>query len=161
MCYLPTGFTLTVRSKIEQSKHKQKYQDLAIRYFCFLFSGFSLPVSSALKAAHFSRSFSVFKIEKEQIRKKSWKGKSPETTYLQRKFNLKTNISKFQPVFVLALYWDSLKWCGWSKAGKRAEKKAEKPHLYFKNDNKSEKKLGKEWAVLDGTRGVFWMALEQ
>ena len=70
-CYLPTGFTLTVRSKIEQSKHKQKYQDLAIRYFCFLFSGFSLPVSSALKAAHFSRSFSVFKIEKEQIRKKS------------------------------------------------------------------------------------------
>ncbi|MCH1950944.1 hypothetical protein MCJ35_17215 [Enterocloster sp. OA13] len=29
------------------------------------------------------------------------------------------------------------------KAGKRAEKKAEKTHLYFKNDNKPEKKAGK------------------
>ena len=42
-----------------------------------------------------------------------------------------------------------------AKTAAKAEKKAEKPHLYFKNDNKSEKKLGKEWAVLDGTRGVF------
>ena len=29
-CLLPTDFPLTVQSKIEQSKHKQKYQDLTI-----------------------------------------------------------------------------------------------------------------------------------
>ncbi|MCC2815674.1 hypothetical protein LK537_00005, partial [Lachnoclostridium pacaense] len=37
----------------------------------------------------------------------------------------------------------------------RAEKKAEKTKLKGKNDNKSEKKPGKEWAVLDGTRADF------
>ena len=50
---------------------------------------------------------------------------------------------------------------GCTKAGKRAEKKAEKTKLYFKNDNKSEKKPGREWAVLDGTRGRISIALEQ
>jgi len=48
-----------------------------------------------------------------------------------------------------------------TKVGKRAEKRAEKTYLYFKNVNKSEKKLGKEWAVLGGTRGRISIALEQ
>jgi len=53
--------------------------------------------------------FLCFQKEKEKIGKKRRKGKSPETTYLQGKFNLKTNANKSQAVFVLALYWNSLK----------------------------------------------------
>ena len=49
LCFIPTGFTLTIQSKIEQSKHKQKYQDLTIPVLLLFVFRFFTPRSIYLK----------------------------------------------------------------------------------------------------------------
>jgi len=88
--------------KIEQSKIQAEVSGLNNPGT----SAFHFPVIDSQYHLSFALCFlSVLKRAKEQIGKKGRKEKSPETTYLQGKFNLITNVNK---CFFLALYWDSV-----------------------------------------------------
>ncbi|XBX07368.1 hypothetical protein QMP26_04080 [Enterocloster clostridioformis] len=68
LCYLPTGFTLTVQPKIEQSKTQAEVSGLNNPGT----SAFYFPVFHSRSHLPFALSFlSVFKTKKKQIRKKS------------------------------------------------------------------------------------------
>ena len=136
ICYLPTGSTPTVQPKIEQSKIKAEVSGLyQSRYFCFLFSGFSLPVLSALCPL-----FSLcFQKREKAIKKEKLKRKHPETTYLQGKFKSKTNTNKMNLSLFLSLLWSCLK--QWANA--KPEKGAENKAKIIKSENLKMKKIPK------------------
>ena len=135
-CFLPTGSKPFIQSKIEQSKHKQKYQDsINPGTSAFVFRFFTPSPLCPLPSVR-----SLFsKKRKGKIGKKSWKGKHQKTTYLQGKFKSKTITTKTQPVSVFTLLWSQLKQWANAKPEKGAENKAEK----IKSENLRMKKIPK------------------
>jgi len=69
-CHLPTGFAFIVQSKIEQSKYKQKYQDLTIPVLLLFVFRFFTHSFFFLKDSH-NLFYSLFpKYRKGKIGKK-------------------------------------------------------------------------------------------
>ena len=100
VCSLPTGSHSFIQSKIEQSKHKQKYQDLTIRVLLLFVFRFFTPSFFFLKDSH-NLFFSLLpKQRKGKKDRKAESKKHQKTTYLQGKFKSKTNTTKTQLVSV-------------------------------------------------------------
>ena len=150
-CYLPTDFTLTVQSKIEQSKIQAEVSGLndpGASAFCFpaFHSQFHLPFALC--------SLSAFKMGKGKIGKENESKKHQKTTYLQGKFKSKTKTTKTQPVFVPVFWLGLYQTVSQCKAGKRSREQGRKNQIRkSKNKENPENKLER--------KGLFWEGQEE
>ena len=94
-CYLPTGFTLTVQSKIEQSKYKQKYKDVTIPVLLlFIFRFFTHRPICRLPFV-----FSLFLKEEGENKKEKLKRKKPGNNVFTKKIQPQNQYKQISTCF--------------------------------------------------------------
>ena len=95
LCYLPTGFTLTVQSKIEQSKYKQKYKDVTIPVLLLFISRFFThrPI------CRLPFVFSLFLKEEGENKKEKLKRKKPGNNVFTKKIQPQNQYKQISTCF--------------------------------------------------------------
>ena len=124
-CFIPIGSKPFIQSKIEQSKHKQKYQDLTIPVLLLFVFRFFTPSFFFLKDSHnlfshCSQSKEKAKRKRKQRAKNTRKQRIYKENSNPRPIQPKLNLSLFSP-FWLGLYQTVSK----RKAGKRSREQGE------------------------------------
>ena len=100
LCYLPTGSHPFIQPKIEQSKYKQKYQDLTIPVLLLFIFRFFTHSPICLNRSPFSCFLSVFKGRKSKTGRKA----ENENTRKQRIYKENSNPTPIHANFNLFLF---------------------------------------------------------
>ena len=138
-CFIPIGSKPFIQSKIEQSKHKQKYQDLTIQVLLLFVFRFFTPSFFFLKDSH--NLFSHCSQSKEKAKRK--RKQRAKNTRKQRIYKENSNPRPLQPKFNLSLLLPFCEANSNSEANAKPEKGAENKAEIIKSENLKMKKIPK------------------